>query len=67
MNARAAHSLDASDASAEPAAASNAAAAFKPAKNGAELMAPVGEESLDWIAGFAADKLAISGDRYDTE
>lgn len=39
MNARAAHSLDASDASAEPAAAQIAAAAFKPAKNGAELMA----------------------------
>lgn len=45
---------------------------FKILKNiavydGAELMAPVGEELLDWIAGFAADKLAISGDRYDTE
>ena len=35
--------------------------------DGAELMAPVGEESLDWIAGFAPDKLAITGDRYDTE
>lgn len=45
---------------------------FKILKNiavydGAELMAPLGEESLDWIAAFGPEKLALTGDRYDTE
>lgn len=33
--------------------------------DGAGLTAPVGENSIDWIKSFAADRLKIDGDAYD--